>query len=447
MSKAEKAMYVGVMRRRYAAVRRKKGRGHVLDEFCGMTGLSRKHAIRTLSPKKRQAGRRGCPPGGTREGAVLLTRLWRLSDMMCGKLLKAILPELLASLRRREAVREEACREVLGMSAATIDRRLRGAKAGGGRKGRRRSSLDEHRREIPLKVDVWPESYPKTPGYVQVDTVAHCGGSMAGNFVWTVTMTDVATHWTELVSVWNKGAVGVCGAISRFIADAPFGTRMLNSDNGGECINGHIKRHFSEFLPAVVRTRSRSYRKNDNAHVEQKNGAQVRPLYGYGRIGDRSLIPLMNRINVRQGLIKNLFTPTMRLLSKERVGSKYVKRYEKTPKTPAQRVLESPDVPEDKKSKVRALLAAHDVLDLRERIDADLRLLARKLAAAAPSGATSEVSPTRPSDGSGPLPPSSKARGRAAALPLEPPPASFDATGSETEACNVTNVTSSTYNL
>jgi len=426
MSKEEGRAYLGIMRRRYEAVRRKKGRGHVLDEFCRMTGLSRKHAIKALSPKRAAPGRRGCPPGGTREGTALLARLWKLSDMMCGKLLKAILPELLASLGRREAVPEEVSREVLGMSAATIDRRLRKVKAscpgGGGR--RRRSSLEEHRREVPLKVDVWPEPYPKEPGYVEVDTVAHCGGSMAGSFVWTLTMTEVATHWTELRAVWNKGAAGICGAISEFITEAPFVTRMINSDNGGECINGHIKRHFAEFLPSVVRTRSRSYQKNDNAHVEQKNGVQVRALYGYGRIGDEPLIPLMNRINVRQGLIKNLFTPTMRLLSKERAGTKYVKRYEKPPKTPAQRVLESAHVPEGKKAKVRALLAEHDVLDLRERLDADLRLLARKLAAA-PSGATSEGSPSRPSDASGPLPPPSKARGRAAALPLEPPPASF----------------------
>ncbi len=424
MSKDESRAYLGIMRRRYAAVRRKKGRGHVLDEFCGMTGLSRKHAIKALSPKRRAPGRRGCPPGGTREGRALLARAWKLSDMMCGKLLKAVLPELLASLGRREAVPEEVSREVLGMSAATIDRRLRKVKAScpGGVGRRRRSSLEEHRREIPLKVDVWPEAYPKEPGYVEVDTVAHCGGSMAGCFVWTLTMTDVATHWTELRAVWNKGAAGVCGAISEFIGEVPFDTRMLNSDNGGECINGHIKRHFSEFLPSVVRTRSRSYRKNDNAHVEQKNGVQVRGLYGYGRIGDDSLIPLMNRINVCQGLLKNLFTPTMRLLSKERVGSKCVKRYEKEPKTPAQRVLESSAVPEHKKQRVRQLLAEHDIIDLRESIDADLRLLARKLAAA-PSGATPEGSPGRPSDAPGPLPPPSKARGRAAALPLSPPPA------------------------
>ena len=426
MSKEEKRAYFGVMRRRYAVMRTKRARASVLDEFCGMTGLTRKHAIKALSPKRRPCRRRGCPPGGTPEGSALLARLWRLSDMMCGKLLKAILPELLASLERREAVPEEVSREILRMSAATIDRRLRKVKAAclGGRGRRRRSSLDEHRREIPLKVDVWPESYPKAPGYIQVDTVAHCGGSMAGSFVWTLTWTDVATQWTWLKSVWNKGAVGVCGAISEFISEAPFDTRMLNSDNGGECINGHIKRHFSQFLPSVVRTRSRSYRKNDNAHVEQKNGAQVRALYGYGRIGGESPIPLMNRINMAQGLLKNLFTPTMRLLSKERVGGKYVKRYEKEPKTPAQRVLESPHVSAENKARVRALLAANDIIDLRERIDADLRLLARKLAAA-PSGATSEGSPRRPSDALGPLPPSSKARGRAAALPLKPPPASF----------------------
>ena len=156
--------------------------------------------------------------------------------------------------------------------------------------------------------------------------------------------------------------------------------------------------------------------------MEQKNAVQVRALYGHGRIGDESLVPLMNRINVCQGMLKNLFTPTMRLLSKERVGPKYVKRYEKEPKTPARRVLESSGVSEGDKVKVRVLLAEHDIQDLRELLNADLRLLARKLARA-PSGATTESRPNRPSAGSGPRLPPSKARGRAAALPLEPPPA------------------------
>ncbi|MDD4017732.1 MAG: hypothetical protein PHV28_07275 [Kiritimatiellae bacterium] len=398
-------------------MRTKKARGSVLDEFCRMTGLTRKHAVKRLSPKRLPGRRRGRPPGGTPEGTALLVRLWKLSDMMCGKLLQAVLGLYLESLRKRGDIPDEVCAEVLGMSAATIDRRLRRVKvsAAGGRGRRRKSSLEEHRREIPLKIDVWPEAYPKTPGYIEVDTVAHCGGSMTGSFVWTLTMTDVATHWTELRAVWNKGAAAVCGGISEFISGAPFLVLMLNSDNGGECINGHIKRHFAQFLPKVLRTRSRSYRKNDNAHVEQKNGAQVRALYGHGRIDDERLLPLMNRINECQGLIKNLFTPTMRLLSKERVGSKCVKRYEKKAKTPALRVLESPDVTESQKDRIRAMLAANDIVELRERLNADLRLLARELAAA-PKGATPKGRPGCPSDLPGPRPSASKHGARTTAL-------------------------------
>ena len=376
-----------------------------------------------MTAKKKKPRRRGCPPGGTKEGLALLIRLWELSDMMCGKLLHAVMGCYLESLRKRKAIPEAVCEEVLKMSAATIDRRLRSIKtASGPRRRRRCSSLDEHRREIPLKVDVWPSAYPKTPGYIEVDTVAHCGGNMAGSFVWTLTMTDVATAWTRVVSVWNKGAVGVCDAIDAFLADAPFEVLMLNSDNGGEFINNHIKRHFAQFLPSVVRTRSRSYKKNDNAHVEQKNAVQVRSLYGHERIDDVNLLTLMNRINTIQEAIKNLYTPTMRLLSKERNGSKYVKRYEKRAKTPAQRILESPEVSENDKAKVRALLVQHDFVTLRDNINADLKRLARKQATA-PAGATSESLPNRPSVGSGPRPPSSNTRGKAAALPLKPPPA------------------------
>ena len=173
MSKEEKDAYFGVMRRRYAVMRTKRARSRVLDEFCGMTGLTRKHAIKSLSPKRLPCRRRGCPPGGTPEGTALLAQLWKLSDLMCGKLLKAVIDVYLESMRKREDFPDEVCREVLGMSASTIDRRLRGVRAAGGtRRGRRRaSSLEAHRREIPLKVDVWPDAYPKTPGYIEVDKI------------------------------------------------------------------------------------------------------------------------------------------------------------------------------------------------------------------------------------------------------------------------------------
>jgi hypothetical protein len=390
MSKTEKESVLSVTRRRYAMMRTKKARGRILDEFCSTTGFSRKHAIKALSPGKRPAGRRGCPPGGTGEAIALLVRLWKLSDMMCGKLLKAVIAPYMDSMRKREEIPEWTCAEVLGMSASTIDRRLRTVKAKtGGGKRRRRESLDMHRREIPLKVETWPESYPKEPGWIEADTVAHCGGSMAGSFAWTLTLTDVATAWTALKTIWNKGAEGVRDAAAEFINETPFDVLAFNSDNGPEFLNSPLKAFFGPLAGSIIRTRSRSYRKNDNAHVEQKNGVQVRALFGYGRIDDPDLLPLMGRIDRTQGLIKNLFTPTMRLLSKERVGSKYCKRYEKTPKTPAQRVLESAAVSENNKDKVREMLAKHDICELREKLNADLRLLAKALNN--PSGASGDT--------------------------------------------------------
>ena len=300
--------------------------------------------------------------------------------MMCGKLLKSVIGLYLDSIRKHEVLSERVCEEVLGMSASTIDRRLGAVKVKtGSSKKRRRDSLNMHRREIPLKIETWPEAYPKEPGWIEADTVAHCGGSVAGSFIWTLTLTDVATAWTGLKSTWNKGAQEVRGGISEFIQEVPFDVVAFNSDNGPEFLNGHLKAFFGPLSGSIKRSRSRSYRKNDNAHVEQKNDVQVRALFGYGRIDDPDLLPLMRRIDKTQGLIKNLFTPTMRLLSKKRVGAKYCKHYEKIPKTPAQRVLESSVVSETYKEIVRTMLVTYDICELRARLNSDLRSLAKAL--------------------------------------------------------------------
>lgn len=297
------------------------------------------------------------------------------------------------------------------MSAATIDRRLRPFKASSLRHGRRRqSSLEAHRRELPLKIDTWPAKGPECPGYIEIDTAAHCGGSMTGSFVWTLTTTDVFTQWTELRSVWNRGGGVVCNALAGSMMALPFKALYLNSDNGGEVINGHIKRYFAKYLPEVIRTRSRSYRKNDNAHVEQKNGAVVRTLYGHGRIDDMSLLPLMNEINRLQCLLKNLYTPTMRLLSKERIGSKWVKCFEKVPKTPAQRVLESPFVTERERNGIMTMLAQTDFIDVAKELQKKVRELAKKLAS--PAGEASAGTPRRSPGATGPVPAPPNTRGR-----------------------------------
>jgi len=402
MSYEEKVKYVAIMRRKYAAMSTKLAKGRVLDEFCEMTGLNRKHAIKKLNKRAGKAKKRGRRSDGTKEGLELLVKIWRLSDMLCGKLLKPVLPMYLDSIGKWQSIPRNVRDEVQGMSASTIDRRLRPVKVRCGTPNRRRAfSLKEHRMEIPLKVEAWPEQYPKTPGWIEVDTVAFCGGSMKGSFIWALTMTDVGSGWTRVRCVWNKGAVGVCESLKDFIRDAPLKIVALNSDNGGEFINGHIKEEFAKLASPLTRSRSRSYRKNDNAHVEQKNAVQVRQLFGYGRFEDPALIPLMNEICKAQELLKNLFTPTMRLLSKERAGSKYIRKYENTPKTPAQRLLESEVVPPESKRRIRRMIKENDICLLRDKINADLRKMA-KILVATPMGVVPSAHPEGSSSLSGP---------------------------------------------
>ena len=412
MSYDEKSKYNSVMRRRYAAMITKTAKGRVLDDFCGVTGLSRKHAIKTLRKRSGSSRKRGRPSGGTKGGTALLVKAWKLSDMLCGKLLKVVLSMYLDSIEHQKPISLAVRKEVLKMSASTIDRRLRSVKVKTGiSRTRRATSLSAHRREIPLKIDIWPEQYPKHPGWIEVDTVAFCGGSMKGSFVWGLTMTDVGSAWTRIRCVWNKGAVGVCSCVQDFITEVPFKVIAMNSDNGGEFINGHLKHEFSEYLPSVIRTRSRSYRKNDNAHVEQKNCIHVRQLFGYGRIELLNELPLMNDICRTQELIKNLFTPTMRLLSKERHGSRYIKKYEKTPKTPAQRLLESPGVSDKNKAVISQMVKDNDICILRSKLNKDLRKLAVILAKS-PAGETTSARPKHPPGASGPRASSAKNKKR-----------------------------------
>ena len=178
---------MSLMRRRYAQMHTKKARGRILDDFCVITGLSRKHSIKVLGAKKGQSRRRGCPSGDTKVGTALWVRLWRLSDMLCSKLLVVAIPELLRNLVIYKDLDPIATVDVSKISAATIDRRLRPYKASiKDLNRRRRSCLEAHRREIPLKIDIWPSEGPDRPEYLEIDTVAHCGGSMVGSFVWTL---------------------------------------------------------------------------------------------------------------------------------------------------------------------------------------------------------------------------------------------------------------------
>jgi hypothetical protein len=229
-------------------------------------------------------------------------------------------------------------------------------------------------------MDVWPPDARQVPGWVEIDTVAHCGGSMAGSFMWTATACDIATQWLEMRPAWNKGAFAVCGALREAFGAMPCAVRGVNTDNGPEFLNAHLEREFPTLCPGAMRSRSRPYLKNDNPHVEQKNGHAVRRILGYGRMDREDALDILRDLLAAESLFRNLYRPTMKLVDKRREGARWIKRFEKVPKTPAQRMLESDGVPESGKARVRALQAANDPVGLRRRIVALTDRLARLLA-------------------------------------------------------------------
>ena len=437
MTREEKQTNLRLARRRYSELKTRGERGALLDQFCEMTGLSRKHAIRLLSPHRpKPSGRRGRPRGYGPEVQPLLVRIWELADRPCAKLLVPVLGLWVQSLRRSgQDIPPEVAGALLRMSASSIDRRLRCVRPRAGRGARRASSLAEHRREVPLKIDAWPADYAAHPGYEEADMVALCGGSMAGSFAWGLTLTDTGTQWTEGRVTWNNGARAVAGRLREALAELPFPVRGLNTDNGPEFLNAHLAREFPNLCPGASRTRSRPYEKNDNAHVEQKNGHRMRRLFGFGRHGRREAVEAMNELARLQSLFDNLYRPTQKLLSKERVEGtrKWRKHFEKQAKTPAQRVLGEAAVPEAFKERVRDLLAANDPQRLRKAIAAARRRVgkinaecfAREQAAAAPGGRDSALraapSGPSPADRGGGAQTATRAAPRSAAVTPDAP--------------------------
>jgi hypothetical protein len=226
--------------------------------------------------------------------------------------------------------------------------------------------------QIPIRTDHWDVS---GAGFVEADTVAHCGGSLAGDFVWSVTLTDIYSGWTELRAVWNKGEHGVVGAIGDIEGVLPFELLGFDCDNGSEFLNWHLVKHFSEGRRKVVGfTRSRPYHKNDNAHVEQKNWTHARQLVGYERLDDPRCVAALCAVYEVWCKLHNFFRPCFKLLEKTRVGSRYRKKYD-TPKTPAQRLLDWKQLPPEKRRWIKEQMAQLDPFELQEQIEKRLKVL------------------------------------------------------------------------
>lgn len=300
--------------------------------------------------------------------------IWLATDQMCSKKLKVVLPVWLPFYEEGYGQLSQEVRErLLKMSHATIDRLLKPNKAKYKRRGLSGTKPGTLlKNQIPIRTDNWDIT---KPGFCEADTVAHCGNSLVGDFVWSLTMTDIFSGWTENRALWGKGSDGVLTQVKDIEKKLPFSLLGFDCDNGSEFLNYHLIRYFSNRPKSrlVQFTRSRPYRKNDNAHVEQKNWTHVRQLLGYDRFGNKAMVSLLNDLYSNEcSLLKNYFSPVMKLISKERIDSKYRKKYD-APQTPYQRLLSCSDIPiTDKQSLINTYKSLNPFV-LRKSIEAKLK--------------------------------------------------------------------------
>lgn len=355
------------------------GRPHkrlILDEFCATCGYHRKAALRLLNrplstgPPKRSGPKIIYDPA---QVLPVLKAIWLASDQLCSKLLKAALPEWLEHYERRSAPLPEAFKKkLLKISPAQIDRLLRPSRVGHPKKGlsaTRPGTLLRH--AVPTR-----HGPPDTTriGSVEADTVAHCDDSTEGDYINSLTFTELYSGWTENRAVWNKSADAVLVQLRELEKVVPYAMKDFHTDNGGEFLNWALHRHLTGRSVQMPWTRSRAYRKNDNAHCEQKNWTHVRQLFGHDRFGHAQLVPLMNDLYGQEwSQFTNHFKPTFKLLRREKKDGKTKRIYEKQPQTPCQRLLASPDITEETKARLRAQHAHLDPFALKKSIEVKLK--------------------------------------------------------------------------
>jgi Integrase core domain len=386
---------VSAVAQRYGSAKRAE-KGRILDELCATTGWHRKHAVRALRQRK-AAARDDTRERRRRYDATsknALTALWEASDRVCGKRLKVMIPTLLPALERNGRLKlDELDRgRVLAVSAATIDRMLRDVKvAASGGKRRRAGFYSAIRREVPIRTFNDWNSPP--PGFCEVDMVAHGGTSVAGSFIQTLTMVDVATGWTECLPLVTREGSLVVEAVKRAQNLFPWLLRGVDFDNDSAFMNDVVVPWCREQKLEV--TRSRAYKKNDQAFVEQKNGAVVRRLMGYGRFDGADTTRVMARLYAAARLYINFFQPSFKLKEKRREGAKVIKRYH-APSTPYERALVHPEVPAAVKQQLREQYRTLDPVALLAEIRATQEELGNRVDRRAGKDTTLQPVPSAP---------------------------------------------------
>ena len=345
----------------------------MLNEFCLTTGYHRKYAIRLLNgpaPGKRPAPRerrRGLSYG--HQVLATLTEVWEAAGYPWSVRLKALLPAWMPWIRKRFKISPAMEKQLLSISPRQMDRRLAAKKTQRRRRiyGRTKPGylLKHH---IPIKTDSWDVT---SPGFTEIDLVSHSGNSAAGEFAHTLNVTDIHSTWTESRAVLGRGETAVQQALDEVAGALPFPLLGVDSDNGSEFINWHLKAWCDQ--KKIQMTRGRPYKKDDNAHIEQKNWTHVRKLLGWERYDSGNAVAALNDLYRHElRLWMNLYLPSVKLVKKVRVGSK-VRRVYDAPKTPFERVLASAQGDAGKLCALKEIRRSLDPFQLAKVIDRKLQ--------------------------------------------------------------------------
>jgi hypothetical protein len=370
MSLKSKRELLEVVRPRYLKAS-KLEKQKMLDEFTSATGYHRKYAIRVLKNQRQvqnhlKGKTKTYKPIYGGEVVQVLEQIWEIYGQICSKRLQPMLPEAMKVLERCKEINitKDTKELLLKISSASIDRCLRPIRCkssrglGTTKPGSLLKSL------IPVQTfTAWDE---EQPGFMEIDLVAHCGNTTEGQYLNTLTCTDLSTGWTDVTALAHRSQQAVSTAIHHMRQRLPFPLLGIDSDNGSEFINDTLYRYCLD--EKITFTRSRPYKKNDQAHVEQKNWSVVRHTVGYDRWETDQEFSILESIHADLRLYINFFQPSFKLIAKERIGNKTIKRYD-TAMTPYQRILERKDIPLETKARLMNLYVQLNPAELRRSID------------------------------------------------------------------------------
>lgn len=380
MSPQSRKEYIKAVWLRYKKASSKAEKSKILDELCTNCRFNRKYAIRRLRNfkilRRKKPGNKPGPKPKYQQPEFLaaLKAIWITANLPCSKRLKAILPIWLPAYQEEfGSLKFEILKKLSKISPASIDRVLRPIKhlyRGKGRSATKPGLLIKH--HIPIQTNQWNE---KRPGFLETDTLMHCGNSLEGHYAVSTTAVDIATGWIEQRATYGKGQRDIALKIKEIEASLPFLILGFDCDNGNELLNQALMRYFLHREFPVQYTRSRPYHSNDNAHVEGKNWTHVRQWLGYRRFENPLIVGLLNDLYKNEWrFFHNFFMPSVKLQSKERIASKIIKRHD-SPKTPYQRILASKFVSTQTKQTLTQIFKTLNPFKLRKTIDQKIAMI------------------------------------------------------------------------